>query len=452
MPALVLPTGAYQRSVGDLPPFVVTNMYAEATPSAKGQVSLQSWPGLESTLTRGTGPIRGIFRKPDLFGGATFCISNGTLYKDGTSLGAINGSGPVSWAATNTELVVTRGQTAYSYNGTNLQAIAFPDSANVTAVTSMAERVFFARAGSYRFYWSALLNARSVGGADYASAESSPDWLRDIKASSEVLYLAGADTIEAWYATGDADLPVRRINERTARVGVFSTGAIIELDNAIHFVGSDRVAYRMSAVPERISDHGIEEALANATSCFCFPMIWNGHPVLYLRLDTQTLGFDVATRQWHNRATDGLLNWVAGCCCQQDDGTPLFGSAVGDDLLEHSGWAEGTSDLVRTFTAAIPCDNTAAVDEVEIECNSGVGGVTDPVVEMRYSKDRGHNWSDWLARSLGNAGEYRTRPRWLRLGYADAPGLLLQFRVSDAVDFRVSGSSGQESGAGRTRA
>jgi len=451
MPDLVLPKGTYQRSVGDMPPFVLVNMYAEETASAKGGVSLQSWPGLESIATRGTGPINGIYRKADLFNGDIFSVSNGTLYRDSTSLGAINGSGPVSWANTNTELVVTRGQTAYSYNGTNLAAISFPDGANVTAVTALAERVIFARASSYRFYWSDLLDARTVGALNYASAESSADWLRDVLAIGETLYLGGGDTIEAWFTTGDVDLPYRRISQRTAPVGVAATGCMVAMDNALHFIGSDRVAYRMGDVPGRISHNGIEESLNASTGFAAFPMIWNGHPVFYCRLDTETLGFDIATGQWHERATEGLSNWVAGCCTQRADGTPIFGSAVGDDLLEHSGWAEGTSNLVRTLTAAIPADNTIAVDEVELEANTGVISAGSATVEMRFSKDRGHNWSPWRAVSLGSAGDYRARPRWRRLGYVDSPGALLQFRCSDATDFRVSGSAGQESSAGRNR-
>jgi hypothetical protein len=227
---------------------------------------------------------------------------------------------------------------------------------------------------------------------------------------------------------------------------------MVDIDNALHFIGSDRVAYRMGDVPDRISDSGIEEALNASTTFSCFPMVWNGHPVFYCRLDTETLGFDIATGQWHERASEGQTNWAAGCCIQQADGTPLFGSAITNDLLIHSGWAEGASDLVRTFTAAIPSDGTIPVDEVEIECNSGTGSVADPMVEMRFSRDRGNIWSAWVAKPLGNNGKFRTRPRWRRLGYADAPGLLLQFRVSAAVDFRVSGSTGQESASGRTRA
>ncbi len=31
------------------------------------------------------------------------------------------------------------------------------------------------------------------------------------------------------------------------------------------------------------------------------------------------------------------------------------------------------------------------------------------VCEIRYSRDGGHNWSDWTQHSLGEVGAYQTR-------------------------------------------
>jgi hypothetical protein len=131
----------------------------------------------------------------------------------------------VSWAASDIELVVCRGGHAYSYNGVNLAAIAFPDTANVTAVTFLAGLFVFARASSHKFYWSAVLDARTIDPLDFASAESSPDWLLDALAAGDVLYLGGKDSIEAWYPTGDGTLPFLRISQRTTTMGVAATGA-----------------------------------------------------------------------------------------------------------------------------------------------------------------------------------------------------------------------------------
>lgn len=450
---LVLPRGAYSRANGNLPPFVLTNMCAEATPSAHGGVSLISLPGLLSSTTVGDGPINGMFRKADLFDGATFTLSGDMLYRAGVSLGAIAGTGPVSWACSSIELVLTRGLAAYSYDGTDLVAIDFPDGANVTAVAFMSGLFLFARAETDRFYWSAVNDGRMVDALDFASAESAPDGIRDILAQGDTLAHGGKETIEFWYPTGNGDLPFARTIQRTASVGIAATGTLVDIDNAPHFVGSDRVVYREAEVPVRISDHGIEEQLSNSSTFLCFTYLWQGHKILCVRLDTVTLCYDVTTSQWHERTSWGLTNWRARCAIQQADGSPLFGSADTSDLLIYSGWQDLGSPYVREFTAAIPLTSTAPVDKVEIEANTGAADLTvpNPLIEMRSSRDGGKTFRGWRSKSLGATGHYRTRPRWKRNGYFDAPGALFQFRVSDAVPLRVSGATGNEGSAGRSR-
>lgn len=453
MPDLMLPRGAYHRANGNFPPFELVNLFLEQTAAARGGVSFLSFPGLASTATRGTGPINGIFRQDDLFSGATFTVSGSTLYKDGTSLGTINGSGPVWFAASDIELVVGRGQSAYSYNGTTLAAISFPDGANVTWGTFLAGLFVFARAGSRKFYWSAVYDARTIDGSDFASAESSASYLVQVLAIGDVLYLGCKDKIEAWYPTGDGTLPFQRITQRTAKKGVAASGAMVELDNALHFVGDDRTVYRMAEVPERISDHGIEEQLAASATFSCFTFLHQGHAFLIVRTDTKSLGFDALTTGWLERRSWGLTNWRAQCATGKADGTPMFGSATTNDIFEHSGWQDAGQPHAREFTGVVPSTSAFPLFKVEIEANTGSAPITvpDPEIEMCFSRDGGNTFSAFRPAKLGATGKYRARPRWRRLGSFDAPGALLHFRVTDPVPFRVSSALSNESSAGRAR-
>jgi hypothetical protein len=450
---LLLPKGAYRRANGNFPPFELVNMLAEETPSAQGGVSLLSLPGLTSSAIRGSGPIHGAYRREDLFGGAVFSVSGNTLYRDGAALGIIDGSGPVWWASSDIELCVGRGQSAWSYNGTDLQAIAFPDGANVTSGTFLSGLFVFARAQSQKYYWSAVLNARTVNALSFASAESAPDHLRDVLAIGERLALAGGDGIEFHFPTGDANLPFQRINQATTAMGVAGTGTLVELDNTFHFVGSDRVVYRMGDIPQPISHHGIDEQLSLSSTFQCFTFLWQGHKILCIRLDTSTWCFDSKTGEWHERRSWGEDNWIASCACQQADGTPLFGSAVGPYLLIHDGWQDQDNPFSREFTAALPLQFSSPVDELELEANTGSADliVPNPEIEMRFSRDGGDTWGGWRAKSLGATGKYRKRPKWNRLGNFDAPGALFHFRVTGAIPLRVSGAINEESAAGRAR-
>lgn len=451
---LVLPTGAYSRANGNLPPFILRNMFAESTPSARGGVSLLSFPGLASSVTRGSGPIHALFRKTDLFSGAMFAVSSTHLYKDASDLGAVAGTSIPSIAASDIELVITRGTTAKSYNGTNFNNITFPDSANVAAVTFIAGLFVYARAGSRKFYWSAVLDGRTIDALDFASAESDASYIIDTLAVGDVLYHGCKGKIESWVPTGDGTLPFQRVTMRTTTKGVVAVGCMVELDNALHFIGNDRIIYRMGDVPERISNHGIEEQLAASATFRLFRFYYQGHAILCVKLDSGTWGFDVLTNEWHERTSWGLTNWNVQCSAIQSDGTSIFGSATTADLYIHSGWQEAGDALSREFTAAVPLEDPDSIDEVEIEANTGAADLSagdDPQIEMRFSRDRGSTWSDWRAVSLGAVGQYRKRPRWRRLGTFDAPGALLHFRTTDPVPLRVSGAFSEETSSGRSR-
>lgn len=57
--------------------------------------------------------------------------------------------------------------------------------------------------------------------------------------------------------------------------------------------------------------------------------------------------------------------------------------------------------------------------------------MTDHFIEVAFSKDGGHTWSNWRRRSLGGVGQYEQRIRLLRLGrYRHA---VMKVRVSSPV-------------------
>ena len=58
---------------------------------------------------------------------------------------------------------------------------------------------------------------------------------------------------------------------------------------------------------------------------------------------------------------------------------------------------------------------------------------------MRYSRDGGANWTNYVSVSLGDAGEYRTLARWRALGLFDQPGALFDFKFTGDARFRCSG-------------
>lgn len=463
MVAIPFGLAAYRRRAGNLPEFKLENMFVERTPSDEEGVALLSRPGLLASSTAGNGPVTGVFCEEGTFGGAVFVVSGGKLYKDGAELGTIAGTGPVSFASSNdddaaSELLVTAGTKLYSYNGTDLAEVALPDDFDCAAITFVSGHFVAVRAGTHKFYWSAVLDGRTWDALHFASAESEPDALIDCKAVRGDLYLIGQATIEPWAYTGGLDLAFEIIQHQLYTKGAHSTGCAVEADNALHWVGSDGIVYRGADVPQRLSDHGIEERIAASDSVSLFTFIHEGHTFVCVRLDEGTFPLDVSTGQWCEFTSYGRDNFRAQCAITS--GTITY---LGDDesgtvwTLDSSRFKDGDDPITGLFTMAFPIKGgTVTVDSLRVDASVGhtallEGQGSDPVMEVRTSRDAGNTFGNWRSAALGAQGDYRTRTIVRRLGTYDYPGFMAEGRITDPVPRRISGVYINEPGGGRSR-
>jgi hypothetical protein len=453
MPDIIFGRGAYRRDNGNLPELKLVNMWPEQVASAEGGVALQSVQALEQYLFVGSGEIRGVFFQPGAFGNDQFIVSGTTLYRHRsgaylTALGTIDGAGPVSAAFGGDEFVITAGQTAYSYNGVDLQAIAFPDGAGVRAVEYAAGLFIYLREGSHRWYWSAVLDGRTVDALSFASAENETDEVLGVLVIGDTMFLAGGSSLEVWIKTGDPLAPFTPVTARSVNRGMLFTGCMREVDNAPYFIGDDAVVYRMAEVPQRVSDHGIEERLrSGAPPITTMTFAYEGHSLFAIRTPTGTFALDVTTGVWLELASDGDATWEV-TCSQQMTTAPLFGNTAGQ-ILQFSG---GGGNIPREFTGAFPIKGgTVTVDNLALNFNAGAAVSGEPTIEVRTSRDGGRTWGAWKPASLGGPGETRTRAVWRRMGSFDQPGALFHFRLQSQTPLRVSGVTVNESMAGRGR-
>ncbi len=467
MPDIIFGRSAYRRENGRLPELKLVNMFVEATATAAQGIAILSRQRLveNATLGTGPGPVHGIFAKAGVFNGDVFTLSGISLFRNGRVVGtvegdemvpaAIAGGDPVSWAASATEVVVTRGAQAYSYNGVNVAPIAFPDEADVTAVTFLAGLFVFARAESHKFYWSSVLDARSIDALDFASAEFAPDALLDVITVGDSLILCGQETLETWVPNGNVFLPFNRIAQRLYKKGVIATGCAVEADNSMMFVGNDSNVYRLGDVPQRISDHGIEERISKSTSVSVFTYTFEGHTMTVVRLSQGSWVYDSASGQWCEFATRNRANWRARCATMQGD-YPLFGDDEDGTVWQFGGWSQDGEEITREFTAVFPTTGPVVVNSLDVEAEVGWAAVetgqgAEPLIEMRSSRDAGVTFNNWRTEKLGAQGEYRSRVRYRRVGMFDPPGGLFEFRVSDPASCRVTRVAINEPGGGRGR-
>lgn len=439
--------GAYSRTRGNLPALTLVNMHLEQAPVERSGVVLQSRKGLVEDAEVGSGPIRGVLQKDGVFDGDRFTVSGNRFYRGSTLLGTISGTGPVSIAASDGEVLVTAGTTLYSYNGTNFQAVTFPDGANVTKVIYTAGYFIALRAGTGTWYFSGVEDGRTWDGLDFATAENEPDALLDALVLDGVIVFFGTESVEFWAPTGNADLPYSPIQQRVFEQGIIATGCAVQTDNSFFWVGNDKIVYRNGDVPLAIANDGIVEKAVASESWTLFLVIDERKKFVVLRLDGSTFAYDITTNEWCEWRSYGRSNFRA---------TVGLGDDETGKIWRLSGYEDAGTVMERRFTAGAGANQPVSVDNLRLTCEVGTtpylsGDYTAPTIEMRASNDAGNTWSDWEGVSVGEQGKYRERVEWRALGMFDDPGMLFEFRMTDPVSFRLSNVAVNEPGGGRSR-
>jgi len=464
MADLAFGTSAYSRTRGDLPELPVVNLFLEAAPSAEKGAVLQGRPGLVAYGEPvGSGPIRGIYRADGVVGSATVTVSGNDVYVETLALGDIVGDGPVSFAASETELLINAGGPIYRTDGAVLTQVVFPDDADVSRLVDLAGYFLAIRRDTQQIYFSGVLDGLTWDALSYESAENEPDPLRDALVVNDTLILFGSQTVEFWAKTGNPDAPFAPIEGRVFPKGVVASGCAVKFDNTAAWIGtvgptipgvrpSLRV-YTAANAADGISEPGIEERLADSTTWAAWAFTFEGHEFLAIRLDQGTWLFDAQSRQWCEWQSYGRENWRAQC---------FAGGLFGDDGTGQlwtlgPGYVDAGGVLEARFRAGTPLAGGAlTVHNIRIAVNSGetpylVGDYDNPVAEMRTSRDAGRTWGEWRATAIGAQGEYRTRVEWRRCGMFDDPGMLVEFRITDPVPRRFSTVKVNEDSGGRAR-
>lgn len=432
--------GAYRRSNGNLPELKLINMFAEPSPVDEEGVILLSRKGLEQVGDI-SDAVAGVFTEDGVFNGDVF---------------AVTGDGPVSFAASATELGFCVDGVIYRYDGATLSPVTFPDGAYVLKILYHDGLFFALRKDSGKFYASAVLNLASWNALSFKSAESAPDNLLDAEFLQDALFLFGTSTIEPWDNDDSAaTVPYTRRELSIFEIGVKATGCVKKTDQGLWFISNDnRVMVTRGQAPERVSDHAMEERIAASSTHAMSTYIHEGHTFVCIHLDSGTWKVDIATGEWCEAQSLGLSNWLA--TCSADPSNPVFGGKDGK-IYRFGGWMDGPYPLERRFTAGVPLSGGVLnVDTLSIQANTGyteslTGQGADPVIEMRTSRDAGATWSEWRPATLGAQGRHRNRSRWRRAGMFDEPGALFEFRTTDPVPLRVSGVFVNEQGGGRGR-
>ena len=435
--------GAYTGRSSNVSPETCMNLFYEKGTSGEALVGS---PGAVEFCDLGSGEVRGAIEYNSL----AWFVRGNTLYSvnaagTATSRGTLNtSSGRVSMAhngvrtGANQQIFIADGVQRYIYDNSTSTLTGYTDYA-ASQVVFIDGYFLFTITNSDQFYITANMDGVTVDAGDVATAEGSPDKIVALLADQREIFLFGEDSLEAWYDSGDVDNIFQRFQGGFSQTGCAAAGTPQKFDNSIIWLSKNArghgqvVRLAEGYQPRIISTPEVDYQISTYSTisdAFAYVYQDEGHEFYCLTFPTEkkTWVYDAATQQWHRRGhtiSGEFPNRERYNCYVFAHGKHLLGD-MDNGKVYYLDSAVGTMDGAaipreRTTVSVSNEENRIRISSLQIDMEEGTGNpnsTTDKTFWLSYSKDGGHTYSDEVARSIGDAGEYDTRLIWRRLGHA----------------------------------
>jgi len=428
------------------------NWYARAFPTgASGELMLAPCPGFSKRKDIGAGDVRAMLA----LGVFLYIAAGGKLWRLNYNTGALTELGNIAddvattMATTGTDVAVCAGgglrawstDTASFHNPT--ATLPFSDIGSVAA----GDGYFVAtEITGKRFAYSGLNDARTWDALDFYSAEADPDQIKRVVNAFQEFWIFGESTCEVWSVVGGSDVLSRNPG------GVFDTGiawkaSAVQLDDALYWVGDDKVVYRARGYqPQRVSQEGVEALLQDYDeddALKFFRYVWKGHSFYVIRFpDRPAWVYDTTTGLWHERNTgaDRADPWLA-CCATEWQGVQVLGTPSGK-VVDIGGLTDDGATIAREAVSVpfVVGDEYVTMRGLTAHLKTGETDLgRDAQVSLEVRRKTYDDWRTWSVerwRSLGDGGEDKVA-RWHALGRAR--GWQFRLRVTDPVETALYG-------------
>jgi hypothetical protein len=439
--------GSYLSRVPNFAAETCINLYIEPGNAAtKAPAMLVGSPGLSLFATLPGGSVRGLYTASN---GRCFAVGGATLYElaaggTATARGTlVSATGVVSLADNGLQLIVVDGTTAgyvLTFATNVYAAIASAAFYGADRVAHFDGYILLNRPGTQQFYFSALHNAATYAGLDFASDEASPDLIISLEVQRREMLILGTRSGQLWFDSGALDTPFQPIAGTSFTYGCAAAHSLRTLGGQFFWLATDEAGAKSVMTlrgyePDPISTPAVDYAINRYARIddaigWCYQEERHSFYCLTFPTGNQTWCYDALTKLWAERS-------------DLDPSTGLFrrsrvehhGAAFGKHLV--GGAADGriyVQDL-DTYTLAgdalvrqrrspfLHNDRKLIFHSVfELDLLTGVGldaGLvpgSDPQVLLRWSEDGARTWSHEHWVSAGPLGQYLTRAMWRRLG------------------------------------
>lgn len=423
----------------------------------KSVVALMGTPGAKLwSTTGGTGEVRGLC----VWGGWLFAVIGSGLYRVGadanaSSVGTLSTStGKVWMAGGMTHLCLVDGESGYyrSEHDTSLTKIADADFPVPSSLTYQDGYFIVTEKDTDNFCISSSEDASSWAGLDFAAAEDTPDDVLMVISHRRELWLAGEETTEVFYNSGNVTYPFTRVAGAVLKIGcgapasvASSPAGLFMLDN--HFRVSKAQGYELIPISTEQVEYHINSYTTKSDAVgYCYSQEGHDFYVLTFPSASRTWVYDDTTGFWHTRSTGLSGGRHFSSCAAFFDGKVIVGHHADGNLYELDlNTYTDNGDPIRSVRASQPVQAVRGIltfGSFELEFESGIGLVTgqgsDPQAMLDWSDDGGHTWGNEHWTDIGAIGNYKTRCIWRRLG--SSRNRIFRVTITDPVKRVIIGA------------
>lgn len=175
----------------------------------------------------------------------------------------------------------------------------------------------FAATNTRQFFLSAINDGTQYSGLDFATATANTGYvLAVVNFHEQLMIFTSKASTEVWYDSGASAFPFQRYDGVYLQRGLSNSNAVASEDNTLFWMGDDGIFYRNNGfLPERVSTFAMEHQWAQYPEkyfdCNAFVLDQEGHKFCVLNFISgqSTFVFDIATKLWHQRESQGSP-WV----------------------------------------------------------------------------------------------------------------------------------------------
>jgi hypothetical protein len=397
--------------------------------------------------------------------GAVFyeVLANGTLTNRGP---VINDGKLASMSASPLQILIASGGTAYVFTLATNAFVALSSAlfAGPVFQVGFIDGFFIALIqNSNQFQVSAPENATSWDLANIATISVFSDNVLGMLCDHRQLWLWGPHESVVYYDSGGELFPFDVVPGSFIEQGIAAGDSAVQLDNSVMWLGSsdrgDVIAWRANGyTPQRISNYGVETAwatYATVADAIGFSYTDQGHPfyVLYFPTANKTWVYDVSTNSWHERTrwnqVTALSEAFHAQCHILFNGLHLVGDYSSGNIYQMSTNIVtdngGPIQRIRSAPHISSEQEWIFHHQLQIDVETGLGPQPPlldgfglpraPQMMLRWSDDGGHTWSNLLTRSCGQAGKFKTRVIFRRLG--KSRDRVYEISMTDPISWRI---------------